>query len=499
MNIKKLLLVSLVLSFSLVLSCGEGSNPTDSSVSSDSELEQSSAAGSSDESISSETASSVDTSSSETISSEGTSSSEKISSDGASSSEVSSSSIDDPSQSPPVASQVSITGTAEVPAVLTGSYQFDDAEGDEESASQFKWYRNGEAIDGATTNSYQLDQDDFGAEIVFEVTPVSDSDTESVGVAVKSSPVTIADDNAPVIENLALSAPAALVGLVEEGAVLTLSYDYSDVENATEGTPEIKWYRDDVVIDGQTQMSYTIDSLDVGHSVWASVTPIATAGKLKGIAVNSDSLSAIYTNLFVENGLVDSRDSREYDIAYIGSKIWMAQNLSYEANGDRYCYGAYTCDHANYQYGGLYTWKTATDSVNREYGDSSNIQGICPTNWHIPNLDDWWDLIISSDKFYSNDSSAHVLKSTTKWTFSNQDYNGSNELGFNILPTGYGDWGAYDGVYQGEYKQAYIWTSVLAQSDKSEANYITVSTGSTDLSIRAGEVEKKYSIRCVHD
>lgn len=85
----------------------------------------------------------------------------------------------------PVASAVSITGTAQVGQTLTGHYAYADADADPQGASTFRWLRNGVAISGATASTYTLVLGDLGATISFEVTPVS-TVAPTTGAAVAS-------------------------------------------------------------------------------------------------------------------------------------------------------------------------------------------------------------------------------------------------------------------------------------------------------------------------
>ena len=84
----------------------------------------------------------------------------------------------------PTASSVSITddngGDALIGDGLTGSYTYDDADGDAEGTSTFRWLRGGGAIGGATTLTYTLVTADSGQLITFEVTPVAATGTPSI-------------------------------------------------------------------------------------------------------------------------------------------------------------------------------------------------------------------------------------------------------------------------------------------------------------------------------
>jgi large repetitive protein len=89
---------------------------------------------------------------------------------------------------PPTASNVLITGTADIGQVLTGSYTYTDAENDPEGTSLFRWLRDGTPVAGATAETYTLVVADQGAMVSFEVTPVAQTGT-SPGLAVVSGPV----------------------------------------------------------------------------------------------------------------------------------------------------------------------------------------------------------------------------------------------------------------------------------------------------------------------
>jgi hypothetical protein len=107
------------------------------------------------------------------------------------------------SDTPPVASAVSVGGNLGIGAILTGLYTYSDADGHAEGTSTFQWYRaddasgtNQIAISGATVNTYTLISADESKYIAFQVTPVASSGTSNVGSTVLSSyrgPATIRD------------------------------------------------------------------------------------------------------------------------------------------------------------------------------------------------------------------------------------------------------------------------------------------------------------------
>lgn len=78
----------------------------------------------------------------------------------------------------PAAKDVRIDGIAKVGQQLTAYYTYEDADGDLEGASTFKWYRSDDdkgtgksEIQGATDTTYTLTEDDEGKYISFEVLP----------------------------------------------------------------------------------------------------------------------------------------------------------------------------------------------------------------------------------------------------------------------------------------------------------------------------------------
>ena len=82
-----------------------------------------------------------------------------------------------PPNAAPTASNVLISGTAQVGQVLTGSFVYADAENDPAGASTFRWLRGDTPIAGATAPRYTLGAADRGALVSFEVTPVAQSGT----------------------------------------------------------------------------------------------------------------------------------------------------------------------------------------------------------------------------------------------------------------------------------------------------------------------------------
>ena len=184
----------------------------------------------------------------------------------------------------PTASNVAISGTAQVGQVLSGSYTYADANNDPQGVSTFRWLRSGVAISGATGRNYTLASPDQGATIRFEVTPVA-TVKPTTGTAVRSSPtmavVSVGVAGVPTASNVAIS------GTAQVGQVLSGSYSYADPNNDPQGVSIFRWLRGGVAISGATASTYTVVGIDLGNPIAFEVTPVATIAPTTGLTVTS--------------------------------------------------------------------------------------------------------------------------------------------------------------------------------------------------------------------
>ncbi|WP_422004329.1 MBG domain-containing protein [Roseivirga pacifica] len=112
----------------------------------------------------------------------------------------------------PTAANVTFTGTLEMNEVLTGAYDYADAENDAQSGTTFQWYRsddasgtNKTAINGATANTYTLTLAEATKYISFEVTP---NDGNNAGTSVESTLQGPLPSYPPGILNITRQAPS---------------------------------------------------------------------------------------------------------------------------------------------------------------------------------------------------------------------------------------------------------------------------------------------------
>jgi uncharacterized protein (TIGR02145 family) len=196
-----------------------------------------------------------------------------------------------------------------------------------------------------------------------------------------------------------------------------------------------------------------------------------------------------------------------YPTVQIGTQCWFAKNLNVgtmiNGSGDqtnnssmeKYCYNN---DSANCTtYGGLYQWAEAVQYQNGASNTATlptaftgNVQGICPTGWHLPSDAEWNSLETTLAGF---SVVGEVLKATSG-LWSSPNTGATNSSGFSALPGGYLDTnGAFNFVGIG----TYFWSS----SESSSTNVILRNLYSNDSRIYRNDRNKNggFSARCLMD
>jgi len=150
-----------------------------------------------------------------------------------------------------------------------------------------------------------------------------------------------------------------------------------------------------------------------------------------------------------ENTFTDSRDGKVYRTVKIGSQIWMAENLNYDAPGSQ-CYDN-NSNNAE-KYGRLYDWNTAMKVV--------------PPSWHLPSNDEWQTLV---DFVGGYEVAGAKLKAKNGWSnYKGKSGNGVDEYDFSALPGGYNSNGTFYHVgYYGRW-----WSSNEDNSDSAYGCYM---------------------------
>lgn len=143
----------------------------------------------------------------------------------------------DPRNAVPVAENLVLGPATPVTADdLTGSYDYSDDDGDAESGTEIRWFKNAapeSAYDDLLTVPASATAK--GEAWYFEVTP---SDGKDQGSTEQSNTVTIGN-TAPTSANAALAPEPVYIDTTD----LTLSYDYDDVDGDPESGTQLRWFR----------------------------------------------------------------------------------------------------------------------------------------------------------------------------------------------------------------------------------------------------------------
>ena len=150
-----------------------------------------------------------------------------------------------------------------------------------ESAGTYQWYRDGEAIQDATGNSYTITADDVNAVLTVRFTASGnytgtlESAAVKVGKQLLTGTVTLSADTAEVGTEL------TLIGTVNGDAITAESEHY-----------QIQWLRDGAAIPGANGLTYTAAPADRGHTLTAVLTATGETytGSLTsgGVSVNTE-------------------------------------------------------------------------------------------------------------------------------------------------------------------------------------------------------------------
>ncbi|MEI7424376.1 MAG: FISUMP domain-containing protein [Prolixibacteraceae bacterium] len=199
-----------------------------------------------------------------------------------------------------------------------------------------------------------------------------------------------------------------------------------------------------------------------------------------------------------------------YHTLQMGTQCWLKENLNIGAKittatlqgnnsvVEKYCYDN---DEANCTtYGGLYQWAEAVQYQNGATNTtlanpalSGNVQGICPTGWHIPTQTEMNTLSTSISTTYTSETFKALCEAgNTHWSAAN----GTNNSGFTALGSGY-----TDRIYSDAIKAYFMWwTSTESNATTSvDANIIVNTMNTFTISIMAGTKAKGFSVRCLKD
>jgi uncharacterized protein (TIGR02145 family) len=164
-----------------------------------------------------------------------------------------------------------------------------------------------------------------------------------------------------------------------------------------------------------------------------------------------------------------SDGSKTYKTVAIGTQVWMAENLNYNASGSK-CYDNSEANCAIY--GRLYDWATA--------------KTVCPTGWHLPSDAEWTTLT----DFVGSNNAGTKLKATSGWNSGN----GTDDYRFSALPGGIG---SSDGDFGSVGSSGGWWSSTEYSAAFAFFRYMGYDFAGVRRDLRVKTL--LYSVRCVQD
>ncbi len=201
---------------------------------------------------------------------------------------------------------------------------------------------------------------------------------------------------------------------------------------------------------------------------------------------------------------------KTYNSVIIGLQCWMTENLNIGTailgdqdqtnNGtiEKYCYNnnAANCD----VYGGLYQWGETVQYLNNATNYTSwnpipagNVQGICPTGWHLPNDAEW---TILTNYLGGESIAGGKMKETGTTHWAPPNTGATNSSGFTALPGGYRDvW--TPGIFYSLTLVPFFWSSTEYIPD--EAWIRNLLWDNTNVERVYPPKSTGFSVRCLKD
>jgi uncharacterized protein (TIGR02145 family) len=225
------------------------------------------------------------------------------------------------------------------------------------------------------------------------------------------------------------------------------------------------------------EVMFNIDSIGVSATqsfpyqyLWNSADNIAGIHTIKATAKdNSNNATSHEITVIIiedgsgllETGTVNDYDGNTYKTVKIGNQWWMAENLrtthfsdgtpiplienniswaNLEFSDKAYCYYDNSIIQAN-TYGVLYTWAAAMNGAKSSENTPSQVQGVCPSCWHLPSDNEWIVLEMQLGMSYDEAwlfgwrgvNEGTKMKARKGW---DNNGNGTNSSGFSAFPAG---------------------------------------------------------------
>ena len=204
----------------------------------------------------------------------------------------------------------------------------------------------------------------------------------------------------------------------------------------------------------------------------------------------------------------DNRNDKVYEWIRIGDQVWMAENLAYlpvvspptegsttEPHYYVYGYNGSNVEEArateNYTtYGVLYNWPAAIDDESASNENPSGVQGVCPSNWHLPSETEWIELL---DYLGGDTIAGGKLKEAGYDHWNGPNTAADNSSGFTALPGGY----RYEGGEFGALKSFGSWWTTTENFEMIKR--LSLDDDQKKAGISSYFKDGGFSVRCIKD
>lgn len=176
---------------------------------------------------------------------------------------------------PPTAENITVTGTQAVGKILTGTYKYDDKNGDAENGTTFQWLIGDSKegaftpITGETGETYQIRSGDVNKYVKFKVVPKTDVSPQTNTVEFTSKPILCA--TTPNVNGVSIERISA--------TVYKVNYTYTHENGIEEGESKVKWYSNGGYL-GEGHMINLVSG--ISGVLQVEVTPVAVLEPKEG-------------------------------------------------------------------------------------------------------------------------------------------------------------------------------------------------------------------------
>lgn len=393
---------------------------------------------------------------------------------------------------------VSVTITPSANPICAGStVNFTSAAVNGGTSPAYQWKNNGTNITGATNATYSYVPTNLQT-ITCVMTPSGGDAITSNAIKMSVTPLV------PVSVSIFATSNAVFPGT-------PVTYTAVVVNQGT--SPSYQWKVNGVVV-GTNSPVYTYTPVD-HDKVTCTLTSNYTATCLSGNPATSNTITmVVYTTGSPCAGIPTVTYGGEvYNTIQVGTQCWLRENLNVGIRVDgtvtqtnntpsniieKYCYGNLetNCE----TYGGLYQWAEmvqylngATNTTSWNPVPSGNVQGICPTGWHIPTNAEWGALMTYAG---GQSVTGGKIKEATTAHFAFPNTGATNVYGFTALPGGV-RW--HTGLFYYITNDCNLWTVTAGTAAATDCYYGGAGYGITAATNGQFPKTEGLSVRCLKD